>query len=173
MNHKFRRLLICILFSLRDHFNFHALLNYVPSRSWLLTPHFKRLNSFDSGITWEWRCLATARLMQESQLCGMKSKLWVPTNQQTDRGCCGSKCSLLEVNRPLLCLSLLLKGSLVDSHQRRESSLVKDFSLIKTQITVPTPLMFPSTVLHCIMTHLKVPNNHFYFCNIIFLLSFI
>lgn len=84
--------------------------------------------------------------MQESQLCGMKSKIWVPTNQQTDRGCCGSKCSLLEVNRPLLCLSLLLRGSLVDSHQRRESSLVKDFSLIKTQITVPTTLMFPSTV---------------------------
>lgn len=43
-----------------------------------------------------------------------------PFLRQTD--CCGSKDSQLELNRPLLCLSLLVSASLVDIHQRRDRS---------------------------------------------------
>lgn len=84
-----------------------------------------------------------------------------PFVRQTD--CWGSKDSQLELNRPLLCLSLLVSGSLVDTHQRRDRSRaslsnLKDCPKINNRRLEPSHLTCPAlcaiyTGRHNMMNH--------------------
>lgn len=93
------------------------------------------------------------QLLQES-ICSHSQKYYLTAAKPTV--CCSD--SRLELNRPLLCLSLLVSGSLVDTHQRKDrlrasSSNPKDCPIISAtglQSNRPTFLSSPTiyTALH-------------------------
>lgn len=79
--------------------------------------------------------------------------------------CCNSKGSQLELNRPLLCLSLLISGSLVDIHQRRDRSRAssgnpKDCPIINVTGLEPIHLTFLSSPTVHTVHHIMITSKY-------------